>query len=387
MAGVGDLSLTRIPETQMVDLVCVNRIRGIVRNLGPLREKLAIRQELEAHKMAQIRQGSMEAERARTARRTVTLDKCPSASSGSSGGGTVFERVCVAVAVAYLHWLKLGMSGGLRLMRRLDANGGRNGTLLTRILRDRRSSDRLKGRSSGELYASSAAGTADRPAPMGTIILPPSHFAAAAAATLPHHHRDSSGSGSNSHCSERDSSQHSWSPVLTEHAAGNPSEGLCGKMAKLVAASTGPSSVKDPATRRPAATTAAVAATIAVERKASATELLPGRLSVATEPGPPACHQLADEFGQRYGEYLALNEWVDRRLEVFRQIERDLADHGAVGKEPTAQQQVIFRLVVEEQRLKDDRDYWEKLEKLEECCASLIMIKARLKAARPSTLA
>lgn len=86
-------------------------------------------------------------------------------------------------------------------------------------------------------------------------------------------------------------------------------------------------------------------------------------------------HQLEEEFGKRYQEYLSLNDWMDRRLAVFAELCNQLA----VSTNHAPEQQLIFRLVVEEKRLKEDTTYQEKLEQLEEACAALIMIKARLK--------
>lgn len=84
-----------------------------------------------------------------------------------------------------------------------------------------------------------------------------------------------------------------------------------------------------------------------------------------------AIHQLEEEFGKRYGEYLALNKWMDNRLAIFNQLQAELNS----SKE---QERIIFKVVVEEQRLKHDREYQGNMEKLEECCAALMMIKARL---------
>ena len=84
-------------------------------------------------------------------------------------------------------------------------------------------------------------------------------------------------------------------------------------------------------------------------------------------------HQLEEEFSHRYQEYLFLNSWIEQRLTVFRQLKAQLAAPNA------NQEQTIFKLIVEEKRLKEDRTYQEKLEKLEETCAALILIKNRLK--------
>jgi hypothetical protein len=69
---------------------------------------------------------------------------------------------------------------------------------------------------------------------------------------------------------------------------------------------------------------------------------------------------------------------MDNRLAVFNQLQTELV---TVTDKSKAQEQVIFRVVVEEQRLKDDREYQENAEKLEECCAALMMIKSRLASA------
>lgn len=84
-------------------------------------------------------------------------------------------------------------------------------------------------------------------------------------------------------------------------------------------------------------------------------------------------HQLEEEFSHRYQEYLFLNSWIEQRLTVFRQLKAQLAASNA------NQEQTIFKLIVEEKRLKEDRTYQEKLEKLEETCAALMLIKNRLK--------
>ena len=86
-------------------------------------------------------------------------------------------------------------------------------------------------------------------------------------------------------------------------------------------------------------------------------------------------HQLEEEFGKRYQEYLSLNDWIDKRLAVFA----DLRNQLSASTSPVPDQQLMFRLVVEEKRLKEDATYEEKLEQLEEACAALIMIKARVK--------
>lgn len=86
-------------------------------------------------------------------------------------------------------------------------------------------------------------------------------------------------------------------------------------------------------------------------------------------------HQLEEEFGKRYQEYLSLNDWMDKRLAVFAELRNQLS----ASTNQVPDQQLMFRLVVEEKRLKEDATYQEKLEQLEEACAALIMIKARLK--------
>jgi hypothetical protein len=145
--------------------------------------------------------------------------------------------------------------------------------------------------------------------------------------------------------SEQDSQQ-SWSPLLSDHA------------------STGPTT--HPPTLRGGEIK------IATERKPPSMNLLPPR-NAASKSGTYS--QLEEEFSRRYAEYLALDQWVDDRLSVFKSLQKELTTTST--KSPT-HEQTTFRLVVEEQRLKDDREYQEKLEKLEECCAALLMIKARL---------
>lgn len=86
-------------------------------------------------------------------------------------------------------------------------------------------------------------------------------------------------------------------------------------------------------------------------------------------------HQLEEEFGRRYQEYLSLNDWMDKRLAVFTELCNQLSASTAHAPD----QQIVFRLVIEEKRLKEDAAYGEKLERLEEACAALMMIKARVR--------
>lgn len=149
--------------------------------------------------------------------------------------------------------------------------------------------------------------------------------------------------------SERDTnSQHSWSPSITEHAAFTP-----------VA----------PKLRKPSAEITAK------ERKPLDASLIPPRSRTCSKIG--SYHQLEEEFGRRYGDYLALNKWLDNRLEIFKQLRSDLESSSATSVD-VKQQHLIFKLIVEDRRLKDDREYQEKMELLEECHASLLMIKSRL---------
>ncbi|PJF19387.1 hypothetical protein PSACC_00795 [Paramicrosporidium saccamoebae] len=144
-------------------------------------------------------------------------------------------------------------------------------------------------------------------------------------------------------------SQHSWSPLLTEHAAIPPAP-------------------LDSLLDRPKTSATA-------DRKPLTDRLLSSRVTGSKQS---TVYQLEDEFGKRYREYITLNRWMDNRLAVFNQLQTELV---TVADKSKAQEQVIFRVVVEEQRLKDDREYQENAEKLEECCAALMMIKARLASA------
>lgn len=69
----------------MVNVLRLNLAKDAMDNLGVLKEKLMIKQELEETKKAQIRQDSADAERVRTARKTVTIDDhlTPSSSGNS----------------------------------------------------------------------------------------------------------------------------------------------------------------------------------------------------------------------------------------------------------------------------------------------------------------
>jgi hypothetical protein len=157
----------------------------------------------------------------------------------------------------------------------------------------------------------------------------------------------------NTTSTSRSDSQHSWSPILTDHAAIS-------------------STTLDVLLERPKRGSTEGKST---DRKPPTDRLLPAR---TTDSKQNAIHQLEDEFGRRYREYITLNRWMDDRLAVFNLLQRELS---AVTEHSKAQEQVIFRVVIEEQRLKDDREYQENVEKLEECCAALMMIKARLAAA------
>lgn len=149
--------------------------------------------------------------------------------------------------------------------------------------------------------------------------------------------------------SERDTnSQNSWSPSIADHAFSTTAQAAMPKL------------------RRSPAELAVK------ERKPADASLIPPRPRSSSKTD--SYHQLEEEFGRRYGEYVALSRWMDERLDVFKQLRADL--EASLSAEH--QQQLIFKLIVEDRRLKDDREYHEKMELLEECHASLLMIKSRL---------
>lgn len=151
--------------------------------------------------------------------------------------------------------------------------------------------------------------------------------------------------------SEKAESQHSWSPALSDHAI-NPVEALLNR---------GSASIKKqqfiPGT---------------AERKPPSANLL---RSCDDTSASNTLSRLQEEFGRRYSEYVALNKWLDGRLAVFQQLKEDLAQ---VKDDSPQEQQLIFKLIVEERRLKDDQEYNEKREQLDECCAALVLIKSRM---------
>lgn len=151
--------------------------------------------------------------------------------------------------------------------------------------------------------------------------------------------------------SEKAESQHSWSPALSDHAL-NPVEALLNR---------GTSSAKKQQS---------IPGTI--ERKPPNANLL---RSCDDTSASNTLSRLQEEFGRRYSEYVALNKWLDGRLAVFQQLKEDLAQ---VKDDSPQEQQLIFKLIVEERRLKDDQEYGEKREQLDECCAALVLIKARM---------
>lgn len=174
-------------------------------------------------------------------------------------------------------------------------------------------------------------------------------------------HRASSSKMSNGSTSERDSQQ-SWSPVLADH-------GTHGNI--------NPFSL-DSFLDRPKGSPSVS------ERKISSSATLVSQRPHGAAMGRKDAkrgqvYELSEQFGRRYQEYLTLSRQVDARLSIFQKLEKDLK---ALKTSPDADEktrnQVIFKVVVEQQRLKDDKEYEKTMEDLEECYAAMMVIKSRL---------
>ena len=72
--GQMSLPLARVEEGQSVDVVRRDKHDGRLRIVGAVKEKLLVKQELQQSKMAQVREASEAAERARHSRRILALE-------------------------------------------------------------------------------------------------------------------------------------------------------------------------------------------------------------------------------------------------------------------------------------------------------------------------
>lgn len=167
---------------------------------------------------------------------------------------------------------------------------------------------------------------------------------------------------SNGTTSERDSQQ-SWSPVLPDH--GTHGHGATFSL--------------DSYLDRPKASPSGS------ERKISSSATLLNQRPHGSAMGRKDAkraqfYELSEQFGRRYQEYLTLSRQVDSRLSIFQKLEKDLAALKTSGADEKSPDQVIFKVVVEQQRLKDDKDYEKTMEELEECYAAMMVIKSRLSA-------
>lgn len=88
-----------------------------------------------------------------------------------------------------------------------------------------------------------------------------------------------------------------------------------------------------------------------------------------------SANQLIEEFENRYAEYVDLSSIVDSRLSIFRNLEAELQCFPS-NEAPSS---LVFRVIVEERRLTEDINFCQSLERMEECCASLLLIKSRVR--------
>jgi hypothetical protein len=83
---------------------------------------------------------------------------------------------------------------------------------------------------------------------------------------------------------------------------------------------------------------------------------------------------LVKDFETKYGEYLELKHAVESRLSVFSSLRDELRTNPSPARDS-----LIFRVVVEERRLAEDTAHARLLARLQECTASLLAIKGRLR--------
>ena len=84
---------------------------------------------------------------------------------------------------------------------------------------------------------------------------------------------------------------------------------------------------------------------------------------------------LTEEFAKRFGEYQSLCQWIDNRLTVFIRLKEELTSASGSNLDS-----LLFKTVVEEQRLKEDVMFIKKSDELEKCFATLRHIQSRLSA-------
>ncbi len=290
--------------------------------VGAAAERLVVRQELGEARKAAIRSEEVEAKRVKSLRRLVALD-CEPAPCGGSRRRTAAPTKGTRPLLA--GWGNRAAAAAATEPQRAPVNREARGGLL---------SSQQAGRARREAVGAQHDGSAER-------------------SRLPL----SAGRGEAA-VSERDS-QDSWS----SSSASLPPPCEMGGGAML-GAPQGRKAFESPAAGRPSS-------------------LLRSAPGGACAKGTPALaaivtayHVLEEEFATRYMEYVTLDALVADRLAVFETLARLL--DGAPHQGAREEEALIFRFVIEEQRLRDDKTYQETIGQLEECCAALLMIRRRL---------
>lgn len=87
--------------------------------------------------------------------------------------------------------------------------------------------------------------------------------------------------------------------------------------------------------------------------------------------------ELAGRFQQLFGQYSELEKWIDRRLAIFEQLQKDL-DMAKTSQQAT--ERITKRVALETERLRSDKEYKWKLAEMDHLKGQLETIRSQMAA-------
>lgn len=97
--------------------------------------------------------------------------------------------------------------------------------------------------------------------------------------------------------------------------------------------------------------------------------------TTAAVPMDPVYQQLYNRYQSKVSEYKMAEQWVNRRLSIFEQLQKDL--NTASGNQ-SATERIANRVAIENEKLRADKEYKWKMAELDQLRSDLETLKSRL---------